>query len=236
MSDVTVVLVHGAFAESASWSGVIPLLQAAGHRVVAAPNELRSLAGDAASVSAVVASIDGPVVLAGHSYGGSVITNAARGHDNVRALVYIAAFAPADGESVGDVQGEGSGSTLGETLAPVPLADGTSDLYIRPDRFREQFAADLPEEQAALMAATQRPARDVVLTDKSGTPAWQTRPSWFLLAGADRNIPVKVQRFMAERAGAQQIVEVEGASHAIPVAHPDRVADLIRAAITAELS
>jgi pimeloyl-ACP methyl ester carboxylesterase len=236
MSDVTVVLVHGAFAESASWSGVIPLLQAAGHRVVAAPNELRSLAGDAAAVSSVVASIDGPVVLAGHSYGGSVITNAARGHDNVRALVYIAAFAPADGESVGDVQGEDSGSTLGETLAPVPLADGTNDLYIRPDRFHEQFAADLSEERAALMAATQRPARDVVLTDKSGTPAWLTRPSWFLLAGADKSIPVKVQRFMAERAGAKQIVEIEGASHAIPDAHPDKVADLILAAIAAEVS
>lgn len=235
MSDVTVVLVHGAFAESASWSGVIPLLQAAGHRVVAAANGLRSLDGDAAAVSGVVSSIDGPVVLAGHSYGGSVITNAARGHDNVRALVYIAAFAPADGESVGDVQGADSGSTLGETLAPVPLADGTTDLYIRPDRFHEQFAADLSGEQAALMAATQRPARDVVLTDRSGAPAWLTVPSWFLLAGSDRNIPVEVQRFMAERAGAKQIVEVDGASHAIPVAHPDKVAELILAAVAAQV-
>jgi pimeloyl-ACP methyl ester carboxylesterase len=231
MSDVTVVLVHGAFAESASWSGVIPLLQAAGLNVIAAPNELRSLSGDAAAVSGVVASIDGPVVLAGHSYGGSVITNAAHGLSNVRALVYIAAFAPASGEKVRDLQGPESGSTLGSTLTRVPRPDGTNDLFIRRDLFHEQFAADLPPAQAALMAVTQRPVRDVVLGESSGTPAWQTLPSWFLLAGADRNIPVKVQRSMAERAGARAIVEVDGASHAVPVAHPELVAELILTAV-----
>ncbi|GAA2908307.1 alpha/beta fold hydrolase [Actinoplanes cyaneus] len=233
MSDTTVVLVHGAFAESASWSGVIALLQAAGHHVIAAPNALRSLSSDSAALSALIASIDGPVVLAGHSYGGSVITNAARGHDHVRALAYIAAFAPVEGESVGDVQGPDSGSTLGSTLTAVRLADGTNDLYIRPELFHEQFAADLPPAQAGLMAATQRPVRDVVLTEASGTPAWQTLPSWFLLAGADHNIPIDVQRFMAARAGARDIVEVGEASHAVLVTHPDQVAALILDAIAA---
>jgi pimeloyl-ACP methyl ester carboxylesterase len=236
LSDVTVVLVHGAFAESASWSGVIALLQAAGHRVIAAPNELRGLSGDAAALADLLASIEGPIVLAGHAYGGSVITNAARDHDNVRALVYIAAFAPVEGESVGDVQGPESGSTLGSTLTAVKRADGTNDLYIRRELFHEQFAADLPQAQAALMAATQRPVRDVVLTEASGAPAWQTVPSWFLLAGADRNIPIDVQRSMAVRAGARGIVEIDGASHAIPIAHPDRVAALIIDAIAAESS
>lgn len=233
MFDLTVVLVHGAFAESASWAAVIPPLRTAGHRVIAVANELRSLSGDAASVSSVIGSLDGPVVLAGHAYGGSVITNAARGHSNVRALVYIAGFAPSEGESVGDVQGPDSGSTLGETLVAVPLGDGTNDLYIDTDQFHEQFAADLPAGQAALLAATQRPVRDVVLGEASGTPSWLSVPSWFLLAGADRNIPVGLQRSMAERAGAKSVVEIEGASHAIPLSHPAAVVEVIQAAIAA---
>ncbi|WP_436535865.1 alpha/beta fold hydrolase [Actinoplanes sp. HUAS TT8] len=233
MSDSTIVLVHGAFAESTSWAGVIPRLRDAGHRVVAAANPLRGLAGDASSVSSLIGSIDGPVVLVGHSYGGSVITNAARGHDHVRALVYIAGFAPVEGESVGQVQGQDSGSTLGRTLRAVPLADGTNDLYIEPDLFREQFAADLPIAEADLLAATQRPVRDVVLTEGSGTPAWKSVPSWFLLAGADRNIPLGLQRSMAERAGATSIVEVADASHAVLVSHPGEVADLILTAARA---
>ncbi|MEU6207004.1 alpha/beta hydrolase [Micromonospora musae] len=233
MSDVTIVLVHGAFAESASWAGVIPPLVSAGHHVIAAPNELRSLSGDSSSVSSLIRSIEGPVVLAGHAYGGSVITNAARGHGNVRALVYVSGFAPAEGESVADVQGPGSGSTLGETLVAVPLADGSSDLSIRVDRFHEQFAADLTAEEAALLAATQRPVRDVVLTERSGVPAWQSVPSWFLLAGSDRNIPVEVQRFMAERAAPKSVVEIEAASHAVIVSHPTEVAELILTAVAA---
>jgi pimeloyl-ACP methyl ester carboxylesterase len=233
MSDISIVLVHGAFSESAGWAGVIPRLRVAGHRVVAAPNPLRSLSGDAAAVSSLIGSIPGPVVLVGHSYGGSVITNAARGHDNVRALVYVAAFAPVEGESVGDVQGPESGSTLGETLVAVPLGDGTNDLYIRPELFGEQFAADLPLQQADLLAATQRPARDVLLTEGSGTPAWQGLPSWFLLAGKDRNIPVEAQRFMAGRAGAKTVVEIADASHAVALSHPAEVADFILAAADA---
>jgi pimeloyl-ACP methyl ester carboxylesterase len=233
MSNATIVLVHGAFEESAIWDAVIPRLQATGHRVTAAPNPLRSLSGDAAALSSLIASIEGPVVLAGHSYGGSVITNAARGHDNVRALVYIAGFAPIEGESVGDVQGPGSGSTLAETLIAVPLADGTNDLYINPDLFHHQFAADLPADEAKVLAATQRPVRDVVIAEGSGTPAWQSLPSWFLLAGVDRNIPIDVQRSMAERAGAKSVVELAEASHAVTVSHPTEVAELILAATAA---
>ncbi|MEV4349327.1 alpha/beta hydrolase [Actinoplanes sp. NPDC049596] len=233
MSDITIILVHGAFSESTNWAGVIPPLRAAGHRVIAAPNHLRSLSGDAASVSSLIGTITGPVVLVGHSYGGSVITNAARGHDNVRALVYIAAFAPVEGESVGDVQGPGSGSTLAETLIAVPLSDGTSDLYIRPELFHQQFAADLPADEADLLAATQRPARDVLLTEGSGTPAWESLPTWFLLAGKDRNIPIAAQRSMAERAGAKKVVEIEHASHAVTLSHPAEITELILDAVDA---
>ncbi|OMQ13985.1 alpha/beta hydrolase, partial [Modestobacter sp. VKM Ac-2676] len=160
MAQSTIVLVHGAFAESASWQGVITRLQAAGHPTIAAGNPLRSLAGDAASVRSVLASVEGPVVLVGHSYGGAVASGAVQGNPAVRALVFVAAFAPAEGESIAELSGRYPGSTLGETIQPVPLADGSTDLYIRQDLFHQQFAADLPAEQAAVAAVTQRPLRD----------------------------------------------------------------------------
>jgi pimeloyl-ACP methyl ester carboxylesterase len=233
MSGLTVVLVHGAFAESASWSSVISRLQHDGHTTVAAANPLRSLSGDAAFVSSVVGSIAGPVVLVGHSYGGAVISNAAVGHDNVRALVFAAAFAPLEGESILELSGRLPGSTLGDTLAPVPLADGTTDLYIRQDRFHGQFAADVPAADAAVLAATQRPLRDVALNEGSGPPAWPSLPSWFVFGDADLNIPVEMHRAMAERAGSKGTVELPGASHALTVSRPGEVADVIGAAIAA---
>ncbi len=233
MSDLTIVLVHGAFAESASWSGVIGGLRHAGHPTVAAANPLRSLSGDAASVSSLLGSIPGPVVLVGHSYGGAVISNAAHGHDNVRALVFVAAFAPLAGESIADLSGRLPGSTLGETLDAVPLGDGTTDLYIRQDRFHEQFAADVPADEAAILAATQRPLRDVALREGSGPPAWPALPSWFVFGDADRNIPVAVHRLMADRAGAKATVELAGASHALTVSRAGEVTEVITSAIAA---
>jgi len=223
----TIVLVHGAFAESASWNGVIRRLHSAGHPVVAAGNPLRSLSGDAAAVSSILSSIDGPVVLVGHSYGGAVASNAAVGHDNVKALVFVAAFAPELGESIGALSGMFPGGTLGDTLHQVPLADGSVDLYIQQSRFHKQFTADVPAEQAALDAATQRPLNTVALNEGSGEPAWKLVPSWFIYPELDYNIPLEAHRFMAERAGARSSVELAGASHAIPASQPDAVADLI---------
>lgn len=162
----TIVLVHGAFADSSSWNGVIAALQGKGYPVVAAANPLRSVTGDAAYVSDIVAGIDGPVVLVGHSYGGQVITTAANGHANVKSLVYVAAFAPDAGEAAADLAGKFPGGTLGEALAaPVKLASGGVDLYIDQSRFRTQFAHDVPEAQAALMAAGQRPITEAALTE-----------------------------------------------------------------------
>jgi pimeloyl-ACP methyl ester carboxylesterase len=226
-SRPTVVLVHGAFAESASWNGVIGQLQEQGYTAVAAANPIRSLSGDAEFVAATLESIEGPVVLVGHSYGGAVISNAAVGKDNVEALVFVGAFAPDEGESIGELSGRFPGSTLADTLEIIPLADGTMDLYIRQDEYHQQFAADAPAEQAALMAVTQRPLRDIALNELSGPPAWKSVPSWFVFSELDKNIPVAAHRFMAERAGARETVEIEGASHAVPVSHVDEVADVI---------
>ena len=233
MTSPTVLLVHGAFAESASWNGVLARVQAAGQATVAVANPLRSLAGDAEQLRAAIDAVDGPVVLVGHSYGGAVASTAAHGSTSVVALVFVAAFAPRAGESIGELSGRYPGSTLGDTLRTVALVDGASDLYIRQDRFHEQFAADLPADVAALAAATQRPLRDVALHEGAGEPAWQQVPSWFVVPGLDRNIPPAAQRFMAERAGAREGVELDGASHAVPVSQPDAVADVVLRAVAA---
>jgi pimeloyl-ACP methyl ester carboxylesterase len=232
-SQPTVVLVHGAFAESASWNGVIRRLQDQGYTAIAAANPLRSLSGDAQFLASILESIEGPVVLVGHSYGGSVISNGALGNENVKALVFVAAFAPEEGESIGELSGRSPGSTLGETLESVRLSDGTTDLYIRQEEYHQQFAADAPAEQAALDAVTQRPLRDVAQNEGSGAPAWKSVPSWFVFPELDKNIPLEAHRFMAERAQAREVVEIEGASHAVGVLHPEEVADVILRAIKA---
>ncbi|MBW8819166.1 MAG: alpha/beta hydrolase [Streptomyces sp.] len=231
----TIVLVHGAFADSSSWNGVVERLQAHDYPVVAASNPLRGLAGDADHVRQLVASIDGPVVLVGHSYGGSVISNAATGLNNVKALVFVAAFLPDEGESAGTLSGKFPGSTLGETLRPVPitLPDGrqVADLYIEQSKFPHQFAADVPGETAAVMAATQRPVTDAALAEGATAPAWKDLPTWVLVATEDRNIPPQAQTFMAERAKAT-FVSLK-ASHAVSVSHPGDVARLINEAAQA---
>jgi pimeloyl-ACP methyl ester carboxylesterase len=224
----TVVLVHGAFAESTSWDGVIdPLLQA-GLPVVAAANPLRGIASDAAAVSDLVRSIDGPVLLVAHSYGGAVISNVDAGAGEIAGLVYVNGFAPAAGENCFGLAAMYPGSMVGEsTVRPVPLRDGTTDFYISLDSFHEVFCADVPAAQAARMAATQRPATQEALVEPSGDPLWKDVPSWFVIGDADRIIPADLQRFEAERAGARRTVEIAGASHAAAVSRPAAVAELI---------
>jgi pimeloyl-ACP methyl ester carboxylesterase len=204
-SQATVVLVHGAFAESASWNDVIRRLQDQGYTAIAAANPLRSVAGDAEFVASILEAVEGPIVLVGHSYGGSVISNAARDKENVEALVYVAGFAPEEGENAFELSGRFPGSTLGETLWPVSLSDGSTDLYIRQEEYHQQFAQDVPAEQTALMAVGQRPVRDVALNEASAPPAWQSIPSWFVFGELDKNIPVAAHRFMAERAGSTSL-------------------------------
>jgi len=231
MSTPTVVLVHGAFAESASWNGVIIRLADRGVRSMAPPNELRSVAGDAANLAAVLGSIDDDVVLVGHSYGGAVMTNAVADTTNVRALVFIAGFAPDAGENIGELSARLPGSTLGETVYPVPLPDGSNDLYIRQDLYHQQFCADVDDATALQMTATQRPLRDVALNEASGDPAWRRLPSWFLIPELDRNIPAAMHHLMADRAHSMDTIEVAGAAHAISVSHPDETAGIIHAAV-----
>ncbi|MEP7454117.1 alpha/beta hydrolase [Phyllobacterium sp. SB3] len=227
----TIVLVHGAFAESSSWNGVIKDLEKDGYPVIGAANPLRSVKGDAASVSSVLSSIKGPIVLVGHSYGGHVISAAANGHDNVKALVYVAAFAPEAGESAADLSGKFPGSTLGPTLAsPVDLPDGDHDLYIDQAKFPDQFAADVPHDEAKLMATGQRPITESALNEPAGDPAWKKIPSWFVYGDADKNIPAAAMAWMATRAKAKESVVVKGGSHVLMVSHPDAVAHLIEKA------
>lgn len=236
VSKPTIVLEHGAFADASSWNGVIERLRKSGYRVVAAANPLRGPAGDAAYLRTVVDRVEGPVVLVGHSYGGTVISDAAAGHeDKVKALVYIAAFIPEAGETSLGLSNKYPGSTLGNAIEAVPysLPGGASgnDVYIKTDKFRQQFAADVSRDQAALMAAGQRPIAAAALEEKSTKAAWKTIPSWSLIATQDFNIPPAAQRFMSERANAHT-VEVK-ASHAVSVSRPDAVTRIIQQAATA---
>ncbi|MFG1827368.1 alpha/beta fold hydrolase [Microbispora bryophytorum] len=230
----TVVLVHGAFAESASWNGVVERLQANAVPVIAVANPLRSLPGDAAYVRDVLAGIDTPVVLVGHSYGGMVITEAAAG-DKVAGLVYVCAFAPDHGESAFALSTKFPGSTLGDALTAYPVTTGGNEFAIRADAFHHQFAADVPPGQAAVMSATQRPVTEIALAAglPTDTPAWRSIPSWFVFSDQDLNIPVALHRFMADRAGAKAIREVPGASHALSVSQPEVVTASILDAVYA---
>jgi len=234
-SKPTVVLVHGAFADGSSWNGVVRRLQEKGYRVVAAANPLRGVASDGAAVASVVKSIPGPVVLVGHSYGGPVITVAATDSGNVKALVYVSAFAPEAGETSLSLTGKFPGSTLGDTLSPpVALHDGRHDLYIDQAKFPKQFVADVPLDAAKLMAAEQRPVTQEALAEASGEPSWKHLPTWWIYGSADRNIPPEAMAFMAKRAKARKTVVVEGASHVVMVSHPEAVAGLILEAASAK--
>jgi pimeloyl-ACP methyl ester carboxylesterase len=229
-SKPTIVLVHGAFAESSSWSGVIPILQADGFHVIAAPNGLRGVATDAGYVSKVVAAIDGPVVLVGHSYAGQVISNVTNS-GNIKALVFVAAFAPEAGESGAQLAEKFPGSTLGEALAPpIPLEGGDVDLWIRHDKFHHQFAADMSAKEAALMAATQRHAAGSALNGPSGEPLWKSLPSYFVYGNADLCLPPEGLGWMARRANSRRTVIVGGGSHMVMASNPDAVVRVIEEA------
>jgi pimeloyl-ACP methyl ester carboxylesterase len=233
---LTVVLVHGAFADSSSWNGVVERLQAAGVQVAAPPNPLRGIAHDSAYVESFIRQIPGPVLAVGHSYGGAVISNAATGAENVVGLVFVAAFAPDEGERLGEATSTSKDAVLGTALVPLQYPTGNDgetgvEFAIDPDKFHEVFAADLPAEQAAVMAATQRPVAELAFSEPSGTPAWKSLPSWTVLASPDLAAGTDLVRAMAERAGAT-ITEVEG-SHAIMVSRPDVVADVILTATAA---
>jgi pimeloyl-ACP methyl ester carboxylesterase len=235
MSEPTVVLVHGAFADASSWSGVITRLRAQGVPLLAPANPLRGIAADSAYLAEVLAQIEGPVVAVGHSYGGAVITNAATNAKNVVALVYVAAFAPDEGETLGAVEAGSKDSVLNSALVPrrYPPANGGSatEFYIDPSKVRDAFAGDLDDEQVALIGATQRPVAELAFSEPSGPPAWKDRPTWAVVATGDRAAGADVVRSMAERAGAK-ITELNG-SHVIMISQPEPVTNVIMEALAA---
>jgi len=236
MAKPTIVLVHGAWADASSWNAVASELQGRGHTVLAPPNLLRNPATDAAYVASFVAQrTTGPVVLVGHSYGGFVITNAATGGGDVRALVYVDAFIPDEGEFVFQILG-GSGSAL-DVPDPTTVLDivgypgapeGDADAFLKADTVHQSFAQDLPEADRWLIVAGQRPITLAANTTPSGPAAWRTLPSWAVIGTEDRVIPPGVKRSQAERAGAKA-TEVDG-SHVSLVSHPQVVVDTILAA------
>ena len=228
----TVVLVHGAWANNASWAGVIERMQREGYTVAAPPNPLLSLSGDTGFIADYLKTIQGPIVLVGHSYGGMVISNAATGNPNVKALVYVTAFVPEQGESALQLSLSQPGSALDgppETVfnfVPYPGApDGDAEVYIKPDVFLNAFANDLPAKQGAVLAATQAPATFSALTAPSGPPAWKTLPSWYVFGTLDKAIPPAVQQFMADRADAR-ITRVK-AGHLSMISRPKAVTKVI---------
>jgi pimeloyl-ACP methyl ester carboxylesterase len=234
----TVVLVHGAFADGSGWNGVIERLQAKGVQVTAPANPLRGIAADSAYLAAVVAQIDGPVVAVGHSYGGAVITNAATEAKNVAGLVYVAAFAPEEGETLGAAEEGSKDSVLSSALVPrqYPTADGGSatEFSIDPAQVRNAFAGDLSDEAAAVIGATQRPVAESAFSEPNGPPAWRHLPSWAVVATGDKAAGADVVRSMAQRAGAK-ITEVDG-SHVIMISQPQAVTEVILEAVTAVAS
>lgn len=235
-STLTVMLVHGAFADGSGWNGVIEQLQAKRVQVIAPVNPLRGISIDSAYIAGVLRGVPGPVLAVGHSYGGAVITNAAAGADNVVGLVYIAAFAPNEGERLIDAESTSKDSVLNAALVPLqyPIGQGPEtavEFAIDPAQFHDAFAADLPTKQTAVMAATQRPVAELAFSEPSGMPAWKNLPSWTVVATGDTAAGADVIRSMAERAGAA-ITEVEG-SHVIMMSQPQAVTDVILTAIAA---
>jgi pimeloyl-ACP methyl ester carboxylesterase len=231
-TPLTVVLVHGAFADSSSWAGVIERLSAAGVPVVAAANPLRGISIDSAYVASVFAQIPGPVLAVAHSYGGAVISNAATGASNVVGLVFVAAFAPDEGETLNAITASSKDSVLGTALVPrqYPTAGGTgTEFFIDPAKARDAFAGDLSDAQATVIGTVQRPVADLAFGEPNGAPAWKSLPSWAVVATRDRAAGTDVVRAHAERAGAQ-ITEIDG-SHVIMVSQPDAVTEVIQAAI-----
>ncbi|MGP3925892.1 alpha/beta fold hydrolase [Streptomyces sp. 8N616] len=232
----TIVLVHDAFADGSSWGAVIKQLQSWGYTVKAPANPLRGLQSDATYLADFLESIEGPIVLAGHSYGGEVITQAAANDPDVKALVYIAGLAPEKGESASELFAR----KIPNPLPPLPLlqvpftaADGTKgiDAYLDPAKFHERFAADVPEDITNVMAAVQRPISAAAFMEEAQAAAWKKIPSWYLVAKQDQTIAPDLERFMAKRAGSET-VEIDS-SHVPMISHPEDVSRLIEKAADA---
>jgi len=231
-SPVTVVLVHGAFADGSSWNGVIERLQQKGVAVTAVANPLRGVSHDSAYLASVFDQIPGPVLAVGHSYGGALISNAATGKANVVGLVYVAAFAPDEGETLAEVTATSKDSVLGAALVPhkYPTDGGSAtEFTLATANAREAFAADVSDAQAALIGAIQRPVSELAFGEPSGVPAWKALPTWAIVPTGDRAAGTDVVRAHAERAGAE-ITEVDG-SHVIMISRPDVVAEVIESAL-----
>jgi pimeloyl-ACP methyl ester carboxylesterase len=232
----TIVLVHGSFADSSGWNDVVRSLHQGGYTVHGISNPLRGVRSDAEYLDAFLDTVDGPIVLVGHSYGGAVITNTKHAPDKVKALVYIAGFALDEGESPGEATGLGGETVdLSQVVVVRPFpgaAQGDGDAYLNPELFPQVFCQDLPEEQGRIMAALQRPSALASLLEPSGPPAWRSAASWYMIATQDRVIPPSAERVMAARAGAKTI-EIDS-SHVPMISHPDKVTELIlEAAVSA---
>jgi pimeloyl-ACP methyl ester carboxylesterase len=226
----TAVLVHGAFADAGSWAGITERLMRAGVPVRAIPNPLRGIAFDAAYVASAINQIPGPVLAVGHSYGGAVITNAVPQTTNVVGLVYIAAFAPDEGEALGEILAGSEDSILTPAVLPseYPTGHGSetaTEVIIDPAKFREVFAADLPQLQSDVLARSQRPIAAGAFAEKSGHPAWKDLPAWAAVGTADKAAGTDIVRSMAQRAGAR-ITEIDG-SHLIMISQPDAVMEVL---------
>ena len=219
MANPTIVLIHGAFADASGFRGLYDELLGEDVTVIAPPNPLRGLTGgDGEYIKAVVNEIDGPVLLVGHSYGGSVIT-AAGTAGNVVGLVYISGFAPDEGENLTDLQSKFPAPGIIPYIVQHQLPEGGNEFTLAPEGFHESFCADIPADDAAFYAISQRPLAGVALTETAGTPGWRNRPVWGVLPTADGAIDPGLHRFSYERMGAE-ITEVEGASHVVMISHP----------------
>jgi pimeloyl-ACP methyl ester carboxylesterase len=231
MSKPTVVLVHGAFGDASSWRPVFNLLDGGGYTVAVPPNPLRGVANDAAYLGALIDQLDGPVVLVGHSYSGSVIT-VAGASDKVAGLVYVAGLIPDEGESVTDLQSRYPSLAMGPILQQRVLPDGGVEVSVDPERFHDVFAADVPDADAAFLAHAQRPISATAFDDPAAAAAWRTKPSWAVFGTADLPVAPELHRFQCARAGST-VTEVEGASHFVMLSRPDIVAGVIREAVMA---
>jgi pimeloyl-ACP methyl ester carboxylesterase len=214
-----IVLVHGVWADGSSWSKVIPILENAGHRVIAVQLPLHSLADDVATVKRAIDLVGGPTILVGHSYGGFVITNAGYNNQNLTGLVYVSAFGPDEGESTANFV----------DVAKLPpgllVFDSGGYAYINPEMFHQAFVQDANATEAKTLAVVQKPAHQSILTEPSGPPAWKQLPTWFEVSESDRIIPPDAQRQFAQRMNATTISL--NSSHASLVTHPDEIAQLI---------
>jgi pimeloyl-ACP methyl ester carboxylesterase len=231
MPKPTIVLIHGAFADASTWRPVHDRLTRDGYTVLAPPNPLRGLPYDASHTASLVDQLEGPVVLVGHSYGGAVIT-VAGGSDKVAGLVYVAGVVPDEGESVNDLQGRFPSLAMGPLVRPTELSDGSVEISIDPARFPDVFAADLPADDAAFIAISQRPVSAAAFDDRATAAAWRAKASWAVFGTGDRPVAPALHRFSYDRAGSK-VTEVEGSSHLVMLSQPDIVAGVIREAVIA---